>query len=99
MSPASGRATGAIRLPGRDERLERHLVILMASRLGLAVASLAIGLGLDALGGNVTISEWKGFYVTVVVSFFATLIYRPFVGRIQRPRLLPPSTSPRTSSW
>ncbi len=87
MSPASGRAAGAIRLPGRDERLERHLVILMASRLGLAVVSLAIGLGLDALGGNVTISEWKGFYVTVMVSFFATLIYRPFVGRIRRPRL------------
>jgi two-component system sensor histidine kinase PilS (NtrC family) len=87
MSPASGRATGENRLPGRDERLERHLVILMASRLGLAVVSLAIGLGLDALGGNVTVSEWKGFYVTVVVSFVATLIYRPFVGRIERPRL------------
>jgi two-component system sensor histidine kinase PilS (NtrC family) len=87
MSSASGKATGADRLPGRDERLERHLVILMASRLGLAVVSLAIGLGLDALGGNVTVSEWKGFYVTVVVSFVATLIYRPFVGRIQRPRL------------
>ncbi len=87
MSSARGRAAGANRLPGRNERLERHLVILMASRLGLAVASLAIGLGLDALGGNVTVSEWKGFYVTVVVSFVATLIYRPFVGRIQRPRL------------
>jgi two-component system sensor histidine kinase PilS (NtrC family) len=87
MTSASGRATGANRLPGRDERLERHLVILMASRLGLSVVSLAIGLGLDALGGNVTVSEWKGFYVTVVVSFVATLIYRPFVGRIERPRL------------
>jgi len=87
MTSASGRASGANRLPGRDERLERHLVILMASRLGLSVVSLAIGLGLDALGGNVTVSEWKGFYVTVVVSFVATLIYRPFVGRIERPRL------------
>ena len=87
MSPASGRPAGATRLVRNDERLERHLVILMASRLALAVASLAIGLGLDALGGNVTVSEWKGFYLTVAVAFVATLIYRPFVGRIQRPRL------------
>jgi two-component system sensor histidine kinase PilS (NtrC family) len=59
----------------------------MAFRLALAVASLGIGLGLDALGGNVTVSEWRGFYMTVAVAFVATLVYRPFVGRIRRPRL------------
>lgn len=71
---------------GEGPRLERHLVILMASRLVLATASLVIGLALDAIGGNLTMREWHGFYATVAVAFVATLVYRPFVGRIERPR-------------
>jgi two-component system sensor histidine kinase PilS (NtrC family) len=87
MSSASRAAAGSISVPGAEERFERHLIILMASRLALSIASLAIGLGLDAIGGNLTISEWDGFYATVAVAFVATLIYRPFVGRVRRPRL------------
>ena len=49
-------------MSGLDERL---LVILMASRLALSVASLGIGLLLEAAGGSVTITEWQGFYGAV----------------------------------
>jgi two-component system, NtrC family, sensor histidine kinase PilS len=77
----------SVRVPRSDERLERHLIILMAARLALASASLLIGLALDLLGGNLTVQEWHGFYVTVALAFVATLVYRPFVGRIKRPRL------------
>jgi two-component system sensor histidine kinase PilS (NtrC family) len=69
------------------ERLERQLTILMAARLALAIASLGIALALEAAGGNITITEWHGFYGAVVVAFVATLVYRPFLGRIRRPRV------------
>jgi len=69
------------------DRLERQLTILMAARLALAVASLGIALALEAVGGNITISEWQGFYIAVAVAFVATLVYRPFLGRIRRPRV------------
>jgi two-component system sensor histidine kinase PilS (NtrC family) len=65
-------------------RVERHLAILMASRLALSIAGLVIALGLDSLGGNITLNEWHGFYGAIVVAFVATLIYWPFVGRLRR---------------
>lgn len=68
---------------GRD-RVERHLVVLMASRLVLSVAGLVIALGLDSLGGNITLNEWHGFYGAIVVAFVATLVYWPFAGRLRR---------------
>jgi len=68
------------------ERLERQLTILMAARLALAIASLGIALALEAAGGNITITEWHGFYGAVALAFVATLVYRPFLGRIRRPR-------------
>jgi two-component system sensor histidine kinase PilS (NtrC family) len=58
----------------------------MGSRLALASASLLIALVLDALGGNITITEWEGFYGIVALSFLATLVYRPFLGRVHDPR-------------
>lgn len=69
------------------ERLERQLTILMAARLALAIASLGIALALEAVGGNITITEWQGFYGAVALAFVATLVYRPFLGRIRRPRV------------
>jgi len=87
MSATSRAVDPALRVPRSEERLERHLIVLMAARLALASASLVIGLALDVLGGNLTVQEWHGFYVTVALAFLATLVYRPFVGRIERPRL------------
>jgi two-component system sensor histidine kinase PilS (NtrC family) len=51
------------------------------------VGSLAIGVVLDALGRDVYATEGPAFYVTVVLCFVATLVYRPFVGRIRRPAM------------
>lgn len=65
---------------------QRHFVILMAARLALAVAGLGIALGLEGVGGNVTVSEWRGFYGAVALAFVATLVYRPFAGRVRRMR-------------
>ena len=87
MSIGSRAVEGSQRGPKADERFERHLIILMGARLALASASFVIALALDAIGGNLTIQEWDGFYATVALAFVATLIYWPFVGRIQRPGL------------
>jgi two-component system sensor histidine kinase PilS (NtrC family) len=89
-SVAGVREADAVRdatAPGRaqDRQLERHLVILMAARLALAIAGLVIGLGLDALGDNVTITQWHGFYGTVALAFVAAVVYRGAVGRVRRP--------------
>ncbi len=70
----------------REGQVDRLLLVLMGARLALALGSLCIGVLLDALGREVPATEWPGFYVTVALCFVATLIYRPFVGRIQRPR-------------
>jgi two-component system sensor histidine kinase PilS (NtrC family) len=67
-------------------RVQRHVTVRMAARLALAVAGLGIALGLEAVGGGATISEWNGFYGVVAVVFVATLIYWPFAGRVQRMR-------------
>jgi two-component system sensor histidine kinase PilS (NtrC family) len=72
--------------PARDERVERVLLVLMGARLALAIGGLAIGITLDAIGRETPATQWPGFYVAVALSFVATLVYRPFVGRIQRPR-------------
>jgi two-component system, NtrC family, sensor histidine kinase PilS len=64
-------------------RIERQIVILMAARLALATASLVLGLTLESFGGHITISEWHGFYVAVVVAFLATLVYWPLHGRVR----------------
>jgi two-component system sensor histidine kinase PilS (NtrC family) len=64
-------------------RIERQIVILMAARLALATASLVLGLTLESFGGHITISEWHGFYVAVVIAFLATLVYWPFHGRVR----------------
>lgn len=78
---------GARRLDRADrDRIERLLLILMATRLGLSMASLGIALLLEAIGGAITITEWNGFYGAVAASFVLTLLYRPFVGRIRRPQ-------------
>jgi two-component system, NtrC family, sensor histidine kinase PilS len=73
--------------PQRDERVERVLLVLMAARLALAIGGLAIGITLDAIGRETPATRWPGFYIAVALCFVATLVYRPFVGRIQRPRL------------
>jgi two-component system sensor histidine kinase PilS (NtrC family) len=65
---------------------ERRLVVLMAARLALALVSLGIALILDSAGGNVTISEWSGFYVAVAVAFFATVGYGLILPRVRRHR-------------
>ena len=64
--------------------LERRLVVLMAARLGLSGAALGIALGLDALGFHVTVTEWRGFYVTVACAFLATVGYGLVLPRIRR---------------
>lgn len=69
----------------REGQVERLLLVLMGGRLGLGVASLGVGLALDAIGGDVPATEWPGFYVTAALCFVATLVYRPFVGRIRHP--------------
>jgi hypothetical protein len=69
-----------------EARVERHLTILMGSRLALSIASLVIAVGLDHIGGNITVTEWQGFYGAVVLAFVATLVYRPFAGRVERIR-------------
>ncbi|MGH0030011.1 MAG: two-component system sensor histidine kinase NtrB [Myxococcota bacterium] len=71
---------------GQRARDERHLTVLMGARLALSIGSLVIALGLDRLGGNLTVTEWHGFYGAVVVAFAATLVYRLFAGRIERVR-------------
>ncbi len=57
----------------------------MGARLALALGSLVIGVALDAIGRDVYATDGPAFYVTVVLCFVATLVYRPFVGRIRRP--------------
>jgi len=69
----------------REEQVERLLLVLMGGRLGLALASLVVGLVLDAIGRDVAATVWPWFYVTAGLCFVATLVYRPFVGRIRRP--------------
>jgi two-component system sensor histidine kinase PilS (NtrC family) len=64
--------------------LERRLVVLMAARLALSLVSLGIALALDAAGGNVTVTEWSGFYVTVAVAFLATVGYGLILPRVRR---------------
>ncbi len=66
--------------------LERRLVVLMAARLALSLVSLGIALALDATGGNVTVTEWSGFYVTVAVAFLATIGYGLILPRVRRQR-------------
>src|SRR5215470_13218005 len=72
--------------PGRD-RQERLFVLLMGARLALATGSLAIGLALDAIGGETPATQWPSFYVAVALCFVAALVCRAFVGRIERPRV------------
>ncbi|TMA31760.1 MAG: PAS domain-containing protein [Deltaproteobacteria bacterium] len=72
--------------PARDDRVERVLLVLMAARLALAIGGLAIGIALDAIGRETPATRWPGFYIAVALCFVATLVYRPFVGRIERPR-------------
>src|SRR5262245_61552866 len=59
---------------------------MMAARLALATASLVLGLTLESFGGHITVSEWHGFYVAVVIAFLATLVYWPLHGRIRNVR-------------
>ncbi|MGH7336486.1 MAG: hypothetical protein ACREI7_02805, partial [Myxococcota bacterium] len=70
--------------PSRERRVERVLLVLMAARLALALGGLAIGITLDAIGRETPATQWPGFYVAVALCFVATLVYRPFVGRIER---------------
>jgi two-component system sensor histidine kinase PilS (NtrC family) len=70
--------------PNRESRVERVLLVLMAARLALAIGGLAIGITLDAIGRETPATQWPGFYVAVALCFVATLVYRPFVGRIER---------------
>ncbi len=72
--------------PDHADQVERLLLVLMGARLALAIGSLAIGIALDAIGRETPATQWPGFYVAVALCFVATLVYRPFVGRIQRPR-------------
>jgi two-component system sensor histidine kinase PilS (NtrC family) len=72
--------------PHRDHQVERLLLVLMGARLALAVGSFGIGITLDAIGREAPATQWPGFYVAVGLCFVATLVYRPFVGRIERPR-------------
>jgi two-component system, NtrC family, sensor histidine kinase PilS len=72
--------------PHRDHQVERLLLVLMGARLALAVGSFGIGITLDAIGRETPATQWPGFYVAVGLCFVATLVYRPFVGRIERPR-------------
>jgi two-component system sensor histidine kinase PilS (NtrC family) len=74
------------RWPHPDQQVERLLLVLMGARLALAVGSFGIGITLDAIGGETPATQWPGFYVAVGLCFVATLVYRPFVGRIERPR-------------
>ncbi len=69
----------------REGQVERLLLVLMGARLALALGSLGLGAALDALGGEVPATSFPGFYVAVAACFVATLVYRPFVGRIRRP--------------
>ena len=69
----------------REGQVERLLLVLMGARLALALGSLGLGVALDALGGEVPATRFPGFYVAVAACFVATLVYRPFVGRIRRP--------------
>ena len=66
--------------------LERRLVVLMAARLALSLVSLGIALALDAAGGNVTITEWGGFYGTVAFAFLTTVGYGLILPRVRRQR-------------
>ena len=70
--------------PNRESRVERVLLVLMGARLALAIGGLAIGITLDAIGRETPATQWPGFYVAVALCFVATLVYRPFVGRVER---------------
>jgi two-component system sensor histidine kinase PilS (NtrC family) len=72
--------------PHHGHQVERLLLVLMGARLALAVGSFGIGIALDAIGRETPATQWPGFYVAVGLCFVATLVYRPFVGRIERPR-------------
>jgi len=77
-------ATGGDR--GRRGRpaLEGRLVVLMGARLGIALLSLGVTLGLEAVGEDFTTAEWRGFYATVGFAFLATVAYGLVLHRVVR---------------
>ncbi|MFQ5506047.1 MAG: hypothetical protein ACE5F1_14805, partial [Planctomycetota bacterium] len=65
---------------------EHQLVVLMGARLVLSVVSLGVTLALEAVGGDFTTAEWRGFYATVAFAFLATIVYGVALHRVVRPQ-------------
>jgi two-component system sensor histidine kinase PilS (NtrC family) len=68
-----------------ERGIERRLVALMGARLGLALVSLCITLGLEAAGEAFSTAEWRGFYATIAFAFTATIVYGVVLNRVIRP--------------
>jgi two-component system sensor histidine kinase PilS (NtrC family) len=57
----------------------------MGARLGIALLSLGVALGLEAAGEDFTTAEWRGFYATIGFAFLATIAYGLVLHRVVRP--------------
>jgi two-component system sensor histidine kinase PilS (NtrC family) len=68
----------------RDAELPKRLIVLMGARLVLALVSLVVALVLDATLADFTLSERRGFYGTVALTFLATVAYGLILPRIRR---------------
>jgi len=78
-----------LRRPGvvHDRRSERRLTWLLFARLTLSVVSLAIAIGLDALGRELSDGARQGLYWTVAFAFLATALSAASFKRIRRPQI------------
>jgi two-component system sensor histidine kinase PilS (NtrC family) len=74
-------------IPVRDGRSERRLTWLLFARLVLSGVSLAIAIGLDALGRELSDDARQGLYWTVAFAFLATALSAASFKRIRRPQV------------
>ena len=80
LRPLSGRQSSL------DHGLHRRLVMLMGARVGIAVVSLGVALGIEAVGDEFTTAEWRGFYATVAFAFSTTVIAGLILHRVIHPQ-------------
>jgi len=71
------------RIDGLDQRAEQRLSWLMFARVALALSSLAIAMGLDALGRSLGPVAREGIYWTVGAAFLATAVSRAVFPRVR----------------
>jgi len=82
VAATEGREAEVLRV---DAGSERSLAWLLFGRLVLALLSLGIAMGLDALGREISAEARRGLYWTVALAFLATAITGALSARVRRP--------------